>query len=104
VSFGDIYDYHCEDAGFAKEEPILYAGEKVKQVLRGFNNVPARQVCFLASTVPLPCSLSLQLTKTEYITLKKDIFDEVGVKLVPDSVISNVSAAQYASVINLHLK
>ncbi|RXW24667.1 hypothetical protein EST38_g1146 [Candolleomyces aberdarensis] len=72
VSFGDIYDLHCEEAGISKEEPILYSGEKVKQVLRGFREFPSRQ-----------------LTKTEYITLKKEIFEEINVKMVPDSVITN---------------
>ncbi|TFK23272.1 atypical/PIKK/TRRAP protein kinase [Coprinopsis marcescibilis] len=71
ISFGDIYDLHCEETGLAKEEPILYAGEKVKQVLRGFINSPR------------------QLTKGEYIALKRDIFEEINVKMVPDTVISN---------------
>ncbi|KAJ2911788.1 hypothetical protein MD484_g8627, partial [Candolleomyces efflorescens] len=72
VSFGDIFDLHCEEAGLSKEEPILYSGEKVKRVLRGFREFPSRQ-----------------LTKTEYITLKKEIFEEINVKMVPDSVITN---------------
>ncbi|KAG2013625.1 atypical/PIKK/TRRAP protein kinase [Coprinopsis cinerea AmutBmut pab1-1] len=72
ISFGDIYDLHCEEKGIAKEMPILYSGEKVKQVLRQWQMVPNKI-----------------LSKTEYITLKKDIFDEIASKMVPDTVISN---------------
>lgn len=72
VSLNDIYDLHCEEFGISKEEPILFCGEKVKTVLRGFREYPPRQ-----------------LTKTEYITLKKDIFEEINSKMVPDTIITN---------------
>lgn len=31
-----------------------------------------------------------KLTKTEYITLKKDIYDEVAVKMIPEDVLTKV--------------
>jgi hypothetical protein len=35
----------------------------------------------------------LQVTKAEYISLKREIYDEIAVKLVPDNVLSRVSVA-----------
>ncbi|KAF9453072.1 FAT-domain-containing protein [Macrolepiota fuliginosa MF-IS2] len=72
ITLGDIYELHCEDTGISREEPILFAGEKVKKTLREFRQNSTRQ-----------------LTKTEYITLKSDIYDEVAVKMVPDTVLTN---------------
>lgn len=36
ISFGDIYDLHCESKGMSREEPILFMGEKVRKVLRDY--------------------------------------------------------------------
>ncbi|TFK43492.1 hypothetical protein BDQ12DRAFT_731508 [Crucibulum laeve] len=69
IPLGDIYDLHCEASGISREEPILFAGEKVKKVLREFRQ-----------------SVTRQLTKTEYITLKKEIYDEVATKMVPEDI------------------
>jgi transformation/transcription domain-associated protein len=44
VTFGDIYDRHCDEAGISREDPILVAGEKVKQVLREFRQVQGKTV------------------------------------------------------------
>ncbi|PFH52762.1 hypothetical protein AMATHDRAFT_1809 [Amanita thiersii Skay4041] len=71
ISLGDIYERHCVESGIAREEPILYAGEKAKKVMREFRQ-----------------SASRQLTKAEYIALKKEIYDEIALKLVPDNVLS----------------
>ncbi|KAJ7276442.1 hypothetical protein B0H12DRAFT_1227571 [Mycena haematopus] len=71
ISLGDIYDLHCEENGFAKEDPFLFAGEKVKKVLREFFQ-----------------QTGTQPGKTEYLTLKKDIYDEVAVKMVPEDVLT----------------
>lgn len=40
-----------------------------------------------------------QLTKTEYITLKKDIYDEVTSKMVPEDIITRVSLCLLASYV-----
>ncbi|KAF8195850.1 FAT domain-containing protein [Mycena galopus ATCC 62051] len=71
VSLGDIYDLHCEENGFAKEDPVLFAGEKVKKVLREYFQ-----------------QTSGQPNKAEYLTLKKDIYDEVALKMVPEDVLT----------------
>ncbi|KAF8897572.1 hypothetical protein BD779DRAFT_388223 [Infundibulicybe gibba] len=71
IPLGDIYDRHCEESGISREDPILFAGEKVKKVLREFRQ-----------------SSSRQLTKTEYVTLKKDIYEEVTVKMVPEDILT----------------
>ena len=34
VALADIYDRYCEETNITREDPILVAGEKVKQVLR----------------------------------------------------------------------
>jgi transformation/transcription domain-associated protein len=44
VTLGDIYELHCEDTSISREEPILFAGEKVKKTLREFRQSSARQV------------------------------------------------------------
>ncbi|KAJ7682762.1 FAT domain-containing protein [Mycena polygramma] len=71
VSLGDVYDSHCEENGFAKEDPFLFAGEKVKKVLREYFQ-----------------QTGAQPGKIEYLTLKKDIYDEVAVKMVPEDVLT----------------
>ncbi|KAJ7507855.1 hypothetical protein B0H11DRAFT_2271401 [Mycena galericulata] len=71
VSLGDIYDLHCEENGFAKEDPFLFAGEKIKKVLREFFQ-----------------QTSGQPGKNEYLTLKKDIYDEVALKMVPEDIMT----------------
>ncbi|KAF8640045.1 hypothetical protein AX17_001287 [Amanita inopinata Kibby_2008] len=71
ISLGDIYERYCAKSGISREEPILYAGEKAKKVMREFRQ-----------------SSSGQLTKIEYIALKKEIYDEIAVKLVPDNVLT----------------
>lgn len=72
ITLGDIYDRFCDTSGISKEEPVLFAGEKVKKVLREYRQPSTRQ-----------------LTKTEYITLKKDIYDEVTVKMVPEDILTH---------------
>jgi transformation/transcription domain-associated protein len=44
VTFGDIYDRHCEETGISREDPVLVAGEKVKQVLREFRQAQGKTV------------------------------------------------------------
>lgn len=45
ITLCDIYELHCEDTGISREEPILFAGEKVKKTLREFRQTSSRQVC-----------------------------------------------------------
>nr|GAT59465.1 predicted protein [Mycena chlorophos] len=71
ISLGDIYDQHCIESGLPKEEPILYAGDKIKKVLREYLQA--------SKTQP---------SKVEYLTVKKDICDEISVKMVPDDVLT----------------
>ncbi|KAG5637374.1 hypothetical protein H0H81_004799 [Sphagnurus paluster] len=77
VPFGDIYDRHCQASGITREEPILFAGEKVKKVLKEFR--------------------PRQLTKTEYFTLKKDIYEEVTVKMIPEDLITKYMISTMAN-------
>ncbi|RDB22695.1 Transcription-associated protein 1 [Hypsizygus marmoreus] len=71
VPLGDIYDRHCQATGISREEPVLYAGEKVKKVLREFRQPSSRP-----------------LTKPDYINLKKEIYDEITIKLIPEDIIT----------------
>ncbi|GLB33849.1 putative PI3 PI4-kinase family protein [Lyophyllum shimeji] len=80
VPLGDIYDRHCAAIGISREEPILFSGEKVKKVLKEFRQ-----------------SSSRQLTKTEYLTLKKDIYDEVTVKMIPEDLITKYMVSTIAN-------
>ncbi|PPQ93995.1 hypothetical protein CVT25_009843 [Psilocybe cyanescens] len=76
ISLGEIYDLHCEERGFSREEPILFVGEKVRKVLRDYRQQYSKK----------------QPTKVEYVTLKKDSCDEVSTKMVPDDVLANYMA------------
>ncbi|KAF8974524.1 hypothetical protein BDZ97DRAFT_2053099 [Flammula alnicola] len=73
ISFGDIYDLHCEAKGISREEPILFMGEKVRKVLRDYRQQFAKK----------------QPTKVEYVTLKKESCDEISAKMVPDDILTN---------------
>jgi len=71
VTLGDVYDKHCEETGVTREDPILVAGEKVKKVLREFKQ-----------------SFGRTPTKAEYLTLKKEILDEVVLKIIPEDILT----------------
>lgn len=43
VTFGDIYDLHCEKQGLAREEPIMFVAEKVRNVLREYRQQFAKK-------------------------------------------------------------
>lgn len=43
MSFGDIYDLHCETRGMTREEPILFIGEKARKVLRDYRQQFAKK-------------------------------------------------------------
>ncbi|KAJ3510077.1 hypothetical protein NLJ89_g4881 [Agrocybe chaxingu] len=73
VSFGDVYDLHCEETQISREEPILFVGEKVRKVLREYRQQLSKK----------------QPTKVDYLTLKKDSFDEIAAKMIPDNILSN---------------
>jgi transformation/transcription domain-associated protein len=42
----DIYERFCAETGIAREEPILYAGEKAKKVMAEYKHASERAVCF----------------------------------------------------------
>jgi len=44
LTLGDIFDQYCQEVGIAREDPILIAGEKVKQVARDFRQQQGRVV------------------------------------------------------------
>ncbi|KIK68099.1 hypothetical protein GYMLUDRAFT_36928 [Collybiopsis luxurians FD-317 M1] len=70
ISLSDIYELHCESIGIQREDPILYSGEKVKGVMRGLKQS------------------GRQFNKTDYITLKKNVIDEISSKMIPDDVLT----------------
>ncbi|KAE9408027.1 hypothetical protein BT96DRAFT_971059 [Gymnopus androsaceus JB14] len=55
-----ICELHCESMGFQREDPILYSGEKVKKVTCEINQS------------------GRQFGKADYLTLKKNVIDEVS--------------------------
>ncbi|TFY70158.1 hypothetical protein EVG20_g2846 [Dentipellis fragilis] len=71
VTFGEIYEQFCERVGIGRDDPMLIPGEKVRTVLREYNEEHGK----------LP-------NKTEYFTLKKDILDDIMAHMVPDSVLT----------------
>jgi len=44
IALSDIYDQHCENTGIAREDPMVVAGEKIKQVVRDFRKSTGRVV------------------------------------------------------------
>ncbi|KAH9951586.1 hypothetical protein B0H21DRAFT_818036 [Amylocystis lapponica] len=71
ITFGDIYDQHCEDSGIAREDAVLLIGEKVKLAMREYHQTTGRAPA-----------------KSEFLTLKKEALDEVKAKLSPDDIIT----------------
>jgi len=72
ITLGDIYDRHCDSRGIAKEDPVLLIGEKVKAAMREYKQTFGRTP-----------------TKTEFLTLKKDMMDEVVQKYAPEDVLTS---------------
>ncbi|KAF9075762.1 FAT domain-containing protein [Rhodocollybia butyracea] len=70
ISLSDIYELHCESMGIQREDPILYSGEKVKKVMRELKQA------------------GRQFNKSDYITLKKNVIDEVSSKMIPEDVLT----------------
>ncbi|KAI0921097.1 hypothetical protein AcW2_006184 [Taiwanofungus camphoratus] len=71
VTLGDIYDQHCKDIGITREDPCLVVGEKMKVAMREFKERTGRKP-----------------DKNEFLTLKKDMLDEVMTKIVPQDILS----------------
>lgn len=93
IILSDIYDQHCEDTGITREDPIIVAGEKMKQIVRDFRKSTGRSVSYPAlEASSILLTFNTQIEKSEFISLKKDIFDEIIVKLVPDDIITRVSS------------
>ncbi|KAF9057606.1 hypothetical protein BJ165DRAFT_1520972 [Panaeolus papilionaceus] len=75
VSMADIYDIFCDQKKMEREEPIMFAGENLRKLLREYR-----------------LSQKKTVTKIEYVTLKKDLYDDVSLKMVPDTVLSRYMA------------
>ena len=87
----DIYERYCAESEISREEPILYAGDRSKKVMAEFKQASDRQVCRHLMPARWLITNQSQVTKAEYVALKKEIYDEIAVKLVPDDVLSRVS-------------
>jgi transformation/transcription domain-associated protein len=48
IALSDIYDEHCESMGITREDPVLVAGEKIKQVVRDFRKLNGKMVSALS--------------------------------------------------------
>ncbi|PCH41022.1 hypothetical protein WOLCODRAFT_151061 [Wolfiporia cocos MD-104 SS10] len=73
ITLGDIYDQHCENTGMGREDPIIYIGEKFKAAMREYQLVNGR----------MP-----EKHETVAIMLRKDLHDEVALKMVPEDVLT----------------
>ncbi|KAI0320805.1 FAT domain-containing protein [Amylostereum chailletii] len=71
VNFGDIFEQFCESSSIAREDPVLIPGEKIKMILREFQQEHGR----------MP-------TQVEYFVLKKDILEDIMAHMVPETVLS----------------
>lgn len=90
ISLGDIYDFHCERSGIAREDPLLFGAEKCRKVLREFRNQFARQVIMATICFHQFPNKIYQPAKAEYLTLKKSIFDEITAKMIPEDILTRV--------------
>ncbi|CCM01587.1 uncharacterized protein FIBRA_03647 [Fibroporia radiculosa] len=71
VSFGDIYDQHCENIGVTRDHPSLVLHEKLKIARREFEQTMGRKV-----------------ERMEASALRKDMLDDVITKMVPEDTIT----------------
>ncbi|KAF7301711.1 hypothetical protein MIND_00736700 [Mycena indigotica] len=71
VSLAEIYDQHCDDSGLPREDIILYAGDKIRKVLREYEAQTGNTT-----------------TKVEQNAVRKEISDEIALKMVPDDVLT----------------
>ncbi|KAF7789373.1 hypothetical protein EIP86_000317 [Pleurotus ostreatoroseus] len=71
ITLADIYEQFCDDAGIMREDPIFLMGEKGKAALREFRKLHGRM-----------------MDRPEYINTKKELFDEVRAKVVPEDVLT----------------
>ncbi|TCD69680.1 hypothetical protein EIP91_006697 [Steccherinum ochraceum] len=71
VTFGDIFDQHCEEAGFSREDPTLLICEKTRSAMRSFRQTHGHNP-----------------NKPEYVALKVELFQEIQAKLVPPNVLT----------------
>lgn len=72
----DIYDEHCKERGFGREEPLLVFQEKLRTYYHSKNEANKE-----GNEVP----------KMEYWQLRLDAKNEIEAKYIPKTVISNVS-------------
>lgn len=70
----------------------MFVSEKVRNVLRDYRQQFAKkQVRWFDLKLSKVKNSLFQPSKVEYITLKKDVCDEVSLKMIPEDVISIVS-------------
>ncbi|CAL1700686.1 unnamed protein product [Somion occarium] len=71
ITLFDIYEQHCKSNGLTTEDAIFLVGEKARIALRDFRQNNQRNP-----------------SKGEYLTLKKELFDEVTAKIAPEDVVT----------------
>ncbi|CDZ98369.1 Histone acetyltransferase SAGA, TRRAP/TRA1 component, PI-3 kinase superfamily [Phaffia rhodozyma] len=67
-SFQDIYDAHCRDKGWSKEDPVLHFTDRFRELFD-----PANQV----------------VGSPEYVNLRLELMDEIETKFIPKNVLSD---------------
>lgn len=88
---GDIFDQYCEENGITREDPLFLIADKIRTTFRLYKQKHGQLV---SSVAPFPFSslTPVQPAKHEQAVLKKDMLDEVRSKIVPEDVITRVSA------------
>jgi transformation/transcription domain-associated protein len=91
TSLGDVYDRYCSKYGQRREDSIVYAGDKTRRVLQDLYHSKNKQVCTSQfRNIHYTDSLvRVQVSKTEYIAMKKDIFEDVALKYSPETILSD---------------
>ena len=70
-----------------KEDPILAFGEKIRSIWDPKNAM----VCITPLQSSIDLNLVFQLTKAEWYNLRFEVMNEISVKMVPQTLITNVS-------------
>ena len=102
ITLGEIYNQYCDEINISREDAIFVIGEKVKVAMQEFKQSIGRSVCRYPSSEWIRrLMLTSQPTKNEYLTLKKESFDEVRDKIARPDILTRVCPADISVAITL---
>lgn len=103
ITLGEIYNQYCDEINISREDAIFVIGEKVKVAMQEFKQSMGRSVRRYPTLdwTTRRLMLTSQPTKNEYLTLKKESFDEVRDKIARPDILTRVRPADVFVAITL---